>query len=205
MKIYDISFRDIIYQLLPHWLRMRKTLLYLYSLIKPIKDVNIEFLSYYNEKNIILKHNAQTIYLQHYLNYEYDPFDERILIENTSDTSVLYRFNKAESPTPLYYYNQYNNSISYSIGDFVSYGFDIYECISATTGNNPSDIAYWSITTERQVYHYNDGEVSASYNFAIWIPDSIKFLCGFPNFTRFKAQVNQFNFSDKKYTIIIYV
>jgi len=188
---------------MPYWLRTRNTLLYIYSLIKPIKDVNIDFLAYYDAKRRILKHTAQTIYLEHYLNLEYDAVNEGIYIENISESSVLYVFNSAEGQPPLYVYNLYDNSIAYIVGEFCSYGNTIYECIANTTGNNPTDASYWLETTE-QLFLYNDAEAASSYNFIIWIPDAIKISCGYPNYTTFEAKANQFVFSDKKYLIQTY-
>jgi hypothetical protein len=200
---YNVSFRDIIYQLTPYWLRTRKTLLYLYASIKALKDVNILFLDYYDKKRRILKHNAQTIYIEHYLNLEYDPINEGIYIENISNSVITYVFNTEEGQPPLYTYNLYNNTEAYVVGDFISYGNTIYECISNTTGNNPTNATYWSETQE-QIYFYNNGESGASYNFIIWIPDAIKITCGYPNYTTFKAKANQFIFSDKTYLIQTY-
>lgn len=203
LNSYNISFRDIIFQLTPYFLRARKTLLYLYSLIKPIKDVNNSFLSYYEVKKRILKHNAQTIYLEHYLNLEYDAINEGIYIENITESSVLYVFNTEEAQSPIYVYNLYDNSNAYVVGEFCSYGNTIYECIANTTGNLPTNATYWSETTE-QIYLYNNGESASSYNFIVWIPDAIKIQCGYPNYTTFKAKINQFIFSDKTYIIQTY-
>jgi len=66
---FNVNFRDIIFQLTPFFLRKRKVLLYIYSLIKPLKDVNTYFLTYYDSTQRILKHNAQTMYIEHYLNF----------------------------------------------------------------------------------------------------------------------------------------
>ena len=67
---YNISFRDIIYQLTPYWLRTRKTLLYLYGGIKALKDVNILFLDYYDKKRRILKNSffKKCLIIEHYYN-----------------------------------------------------------------------------------------------------------------------------------------
>ena len=113
MNSYNISFRDIVFQLTPFFLRARKTLLYIYGAIKPLKDVNVLFLDYYDKTRRILKHNAQTIYVEHYLNLEYDAVNEGIYIENISETAVLYVFNNSEAQPPIYTYNLYNNTIAY--------------------------------------------------------------------------------------------
>ena len=200
---FNVNFRDIIFQLTPFFLRQRKVLLYIYALIKPLKDVNIYFLSYYNRTQRVLKHYAQTIYIEHYLNLEYDPVNEGIYIENISSNVIQYRYNKAEAQPPLYYYNLYKSATAYIIGEFVSYGNTIYECIANTTGNDPTNAAFWTATVE-QIYYYNNGETDSTYNFIIWIPTGIKIVCGYPNYTTFKAKANQFVFSDKKYTIQTY-
>jgi len=200
---FNVNFRDIVFQLTPFFLRQRKVLLYIYSLIKGLKDVNVMFLAYYDRTQRVLKHNAQTIYIEHYLNLEYDPVNEGIYIENISSNVIQYRYNIAEAQPPLYIYNLYNHATAYVIGEYISYGNTIYECIANTTGNYPSDPVYWTATAE-QIFYYNDGETDSTYNFIIWIPDGIKIVCGYPNYTTFTAKANQFVFSDKKYIIQTY-
>jgi hypothetical protein len=188
---------------MPYWLRLQGTLLYIYSAIKRLKDVNISFLDYYDAKRRILKHNAQTMNIEHYMNLEYDPVNEGIYIENISENAVVYIYNAAEVQPILYHYNLYDNTTAYVVGEYASYGNEIYVCIQNTTGNYPSDASYWTLDVQ-QIFYYNSGETASLYNFIIWIPDSIKIICGYPNYTTFTAKVNQFVFSDKYYIIQTY-
>jgi len=43
----------------------------------------------------------------------------------------------------------YNNSTAYSVGDSVSYNGSSYVCITASTGNLPTDTAYWQLVASK--------------------------------------------------------
>lgn len=43
----------------------------------------------------------------------------------------------------------YNNGTSYSVGDSVSYNGSSYVCITASTGNLPTDTAYWQLVASK--------------------------------------------------------
>jgi hypothetical protein len=56
---------------------------------------------------------------------------------------------------------EYDNGTAYSVGDSVSYGNSSYVCISASTGNLPTNTTYWQLLAEGDA-NYEQSFTSAS-------------------------------------------
>ena len=103
--MFNIDFRRLIYNLLPHFLRKAGTLAYLYSAIQPLRTLNNIFIGFRNNTNYNLSFTGQTIYLEHYLNDQYDPIGRGIYITNLNLAPYNYIFNVIESQPEQYVFN----------------------------------------------------------------------------------------------------
>ena len=103
---YNINFRIIGANLIPSFLRGSTFLSLIYSLIKALKDVNLLLYAITQRITYVLQFNGQIIYLEKYLNDVYDPVDMRIYIQNTSNSSPTYLFNRAELNDETYLFNR---------------------------------------------------------------------------------------------------
>jgi hypothetical protein len=103
--MFDVDFRKAIYNLLPHFLRGEKNLAWLYSIQQPLKALNTIFVSFRTNTLYRLQFTAQIIYLEHYLNDQFDQVGRGIFIDNIEETDFTFTFNKIEEKPALYYYN----------------------------------------------------------------------------------------------------
>lgn len=175
---FKVEFRDVINNLLPHFLRLNTIKSFLFSLIKPLSTLNDNsiLVTNFNQSNTslyqftlfikkFLRFNSQTIYLEKYLNNEWDSTLARIYIINTASEYPAYVYNIIEGKYKIYLYN----------------------------------------TSEVKSYHfYNVGEEADLYDFVVYLPNSIKISCGYPNYTKMKSQINQYKISGKRFTILEY-
>ena len=102
--MFNINFQKIVYNLIPFFLRKEKNLDYIYSLIKPLKDVNVLFFALVNKINYKLTYTSESNVLARFLNNEYSTTG--ISISNNNATDYLFVFNKSESKPKTYVFNK---------------------------------------------------------------------------------------------------
>lgn len=78
---YDIDFKKMVQQLLGTLLRKTKRVAWLTAVLKPLRNLHTEFVSFRNEKAYEVKWNGQTIVLESMLR---DKFGSGITIVNNS-------------------------------------------------------------------------------------------------------------------------
>jgi len=102
--MFDVDFRKLFYNMLPHFLRAPKALAWLDSLSRPLRTLNGVFSSFRNNTNYKLQFTSQVIYLEHYLNDQFDPVQRRIFITNINDIGLrfIYTLPEAEPRQPIY-------------------------------------------------------------------------------------------------------
>ena len=103
--MFSIDFRQLVYNILPHFLRKAGALAYLYAAVKQLKDLNTTFTTFRNTTNYNLSFTGQTIYLEHYLNDQFDPVGSGIYITNLNNNPYNYLFNVIEAGPEQYVYN----------------------------------------------------------------------------------------------------
>lgn len=99
---FNVVFRYIVSELTPGFLRKSAFVNFLYSLIKGLQDTNDAFYQKTEDIFYYLKFNAQVIYLEKYLNDQYDPVQRRINISQLDYVATNYLFNDAEAEAPFY-------------------------------------------------------------------------------------------------------
>ena len=102
--MFNINFQKIVYNLIPFFLRKEKNLDYIYSLIKPLKDVNVLFFALVNKINYKLTYTSESNVLARFLNNEYSTTG--ISISNNNATDYLFVFNKSESKPKTYVFTK---------------------------------------------------------------------------------------------------
>lgn len=103
--MFNIDFRHIVYNLTPYFLRSDENLSWLYSLIEPVAELNIVFNSFRDNTLYLLQFTSQTIYLEHYLNDQFDPIGRGIFITNLDELDWIFLRNEIEQKPPFYLFN----------------------------------------------------------------------------------------------------
>jgi hypothetical protein len=148
--------------------------------------------------------SSQIIYLQRYLNDQFDAIPRRIYIVNENNAIVNYIFNKAESPAAAqkrYLFNKseaYDNTTAYVLGDIVTYGGKVYRALGATTGNLPTNTTKW-VYLRDVMYLFNKGERSADYNFRVYVPNILVI-----DADKLDDEIQRYIFSGIKYEVVYY-
>lgn len=104
--MFEVDFRKVFYNLIPHFLRSTAQLAWLDSLQKPLKALNDTFSKFRNYYNYRFLFTAQTIYLEHYLNDKFDQLTRGIFIANLEQTDFTFVYNKIEVKPAFYFYNK---------------------------------------------------------------------------------------------------
>lgn len=103
---YTINISTYLSRIIKRELRQPKVLALLTSILKPFSDVNNEFVELTDETKYLLQFNGQTIYLEHYLNDQYDNVLRRIYIETVSESNRVVLYYKTEGQAPVYIYRK---------------------------------------------------------------------------------------------------
>lgn len=103
--MFDVDFRKIFYNLIPHFLRADNLLAWLYSLQAPLDSLNFRFNALRKRTKYRLQFTAQIIYLEHYLNDQFDPVGRGIFITNIEENDFTWLYNNIALKSPTYYYN----------------------------------------------------------------------------------------------------
>lgn len=96
MSRYSINFDRLMNMIIPYYLRSRKYVLFLQSLVSPLQKKNKDFILFAEEKKIEAAMTSQVMLFTWYLNHKYnkyfvDPTDS-IIIEDAIDIGVpVYR------------------------------------------------------------------------------------------------------------------
>lgn len=103
--MYNVDYNELGNQQLPIKKRKPKWKSILFSILKPLQTVNDQMVEFHEETRYALLFNAQVIYLEHFLNDQYDPIDRGIYIEDTANIDYTYLHNKIEEVDPVYVFN----------------------------------------------------------------------------------------------------
>ncbi|MCP3682123.1 MAG: hypothetical protein GY861_05470 [bacterium] len=156
-RIVKIDFSNFIENTLPHFLRATFHVNWAYSLMRPLRYIHDIFYSFYEERQFFLRHTAQTVYVEHYLNAKYN-------IDNPSS-----------SATPASPYNATNEDI-YIVNNDVT-GQQIYnkaEVIPSGEEIYVYNASEYPLAGGSQEYYlYNKTDVSLGDNFTVFVPNSI--------------------------------
>lgn len=102
--IWLIDIPDFIKKNIKKQLRKPKNLAFLNAAFKALETINISFATIADKLTYELQFNGQKIYLQHYLNDQFDATLRRIYIENTAASNRVTIYFKSEGQAPTYIY-----------------------------------------------------------------------------------------------------
>ena len=212
--MFRVNFRDLSFQLSPDEFRAPIYLRYLYSLVKPLSDINDNGtpIQFFNQKNRsfypltvfisrFLAVDGSRIAVQKYLNELWDPTNEGILIVNSATVEVLYRYNNSEQHTDEYDYNAWDATVDYAASNewVLAANGNVYESLQTpNVDKEPSaNGAYWVLYSTAQEYMFNEADIYTA-DYTIKIPRLVTMQPGYSP-DRFKAQVNFFNAAGRTY------
>jgi hypothetical protein len=156
------------------------------------------------EINYKLQFNGLKIYLEKFLNDQFDNIQTRIYIISNVKFNQRFVYNKVETLStlnPTYLYNKWNIATTYVAGERVKYGTRIYKAKVGTTGNQP-DISPTQWEDEKDPYYIkNKSEFGGDTDYTIYIPAALWAAIDQDNF---RAKVNIYNPAGKQYTITTY-
>ena len=185
--MYSVDWDLFIQRILPWFKRKPIIIAWLRALIKPLKQLNSQFLAYVDDVLYRLAITSQIIYLEKLLNDKfnnglpardasatvglYDGTPTGIYITDPSDLIFpLYIWNKVELRPAIILYNKWRDGKYYGLGDFVVYGDSVWKCIGVTINtippDTPSEWEWYSYKT----YLRNKSEFDGLYEFIINVP-----------------------------------
>jgi len=101
---YRLPTDRLINQLVPHYLPGRKYILFLQSLVYPLKTLNDRFVMFAKEKQIEARMTSQVMYFEWYLNYKFSKYfrdnEDRIFIQESKTVGVDIYHEGAEYSKP---------------------------------------------------------------------------------------------------------
>jgi len=101
---YKLNFDRLVNQLVPHFLSGRKYILFLQSLVFPLRSTNEYFTGFAHEKLIEARMTSQIMYFEWYLNRKFSRYltdpDEPIYIRQSSTIGVDIYHEKAQHAKP---------------------------------------------------------------------------------------------------------
>jgi len=152
-----------------------------------------------------LQFDGRKIYLEKFLNDQFDNIHTRIYISNNAKFNQNYLYNKIETLSvlnPTYIYNKYDATVTYAADERVRYGTRVYKSkVGSNTGNQP-DISPTQWEDEKDAYYLkNRGEFQNVTDYTIFIPAALWSAIDQDNF---KSKVNIYNPAGKQYTIQTY-
>ncbi|KKN24450.1 hypothetical protein LCGC14_0894750 [marine sediment metagenome] len=207
--MFNIDFKDIIFQLTPHFLRKDNLLRFMFSGIKPLKTINNDgvVVESFGQKNSslhqfilfianFLNFDARTIYLERFLNDIYDPVTEGIVIVNDNTIRVLYLFNKAEEREDVFFYNNWDSTIAYIVDDF-AVGTDnkVYQANTNNTNDEPPSGNWDFVKDITFVFNFQD---EFPFDYRVEIPLGITLQPDYSN-ERIKSQIRLFNAAGRSF------
>ena len=110
MKRYSLPTDRLVNQLVPHFLGGRKYILFIQSLLFPLKSLNERFRRFAKEKHIEMRMTSQILYFEWYLNHKFGEYltdkQERIIIQESQSIGVdIYHENSRISKPFTIWYN----------------------------------------------------------------------------------------------------
>lgn len=104
--MFSIDFQNIAYNSIPHFLRKPIFLDWLFALIRPLKEANIDFVTFANNTEYALLFTAETNVLERFLNDQFDPINRTIFITNIDEVDFQFIHNKVEGKAPTFIFNK---------------------------------------------------------------------------------------------------
>jgi len=170
---YTINWHKILRENIPYFFQTWFRLNWIHALVKPIKNINVEFgqvrQAYINK----VAYNGQRMNLEKILNDKFDSSLRRIFITDSFHFNNHYLYKKVESKPPRYLHKKWNSATNYGIGQFSVEGNSIYKSLTNNLNAQPS-ISPTDWDYERKVeFLRKRSEYSLTSGFIVNVPTSL--------------------------------
>ncbi len=162
----------------------------MYSILKPLKTVNVLFVAFRLAIQYKLQFNAQIIYLEHYLNDLYDPAKRDIYIEDTANIEFNYLYNTIENRPPIYLFNNNNIDSLYNSSETSS---------SIVSNASEASPLYLGSLIGMPFYFLNNSEYANQVDYIVMVPVGISY-----NELLMRKQILTYNQAGKRFNINTY-
>lgn len=153
MNIFNINWNLFSDNLLPLGLRNLQFREWIRSLLRPIKQLHLNFLNYRDHCLYRIKHNSQISYMEAVLNDLFDSGDRRIRIVNTVFKEPIYFYEPEEQREVFHYEPDDNRPVYYrEPDDFAGEGVDFIVCV-------PPDLRPATTSAERALLTRMSGQI----------------------------------------------
>lgn len=148
--MFSVDFENIATNLLPIAKRKVKRIALLRSILSPLQYLNTVFNTFRTNTHYSLRFNAQVIYLEHFLNDQYDPGDRGIYIEDNANIEYTYIFNKDEAVEPQYLFNSSEAEPPVYFYNRIDYDADFDYIVKVPVG-----VSFSEIEMRNKILRYN--------------------------------------------------
>ncbi len=208
MSKFNVNYRDLVTEFIPHFMRKPRMLSTMFSSIAALQSLNNNgvpvsafgqlVLSLFQFQVFIrnfIHFDARTIYLEKYLNDIYDPVQKRIIITNDNTSHVLYLFNDAEQRAPVFFYNNWDDTINYIVDDRSVTGNKVYKATSPNLNDQPPS-ANWDFVKDLTFVFSKDDEFPVDYQIEIPLDVTLQ-----PDYSseRIRSQIDLLNAAGRTY------
>lgn len=190
--MFNIDFNDIAKKLIPESERGPRFIAWFKSAIRPLVQLHSQFTSFRDDINYKLLFNAQVIYLEHFLNDQYDNVNRQIYIEDTANITYNYLYNENENRPPVYLHN-------YSSVDYMRNENEFYET-DIKLYNIPENQPYYlNSISNNQYYFYNQYEFQTQVDYIVMVPFAVNY-----DEQKMRRQILEYNVAGKRFNINTY-
>lgn len=158
-----VNFQNLIFGLLPYFLRKVKTIAFVNALIKPLQQVNVRLVALRSDTIFLLSFNAQIIYLEKYLNLVYlnsNAYPNNIHIVDTANVDFDYLYNKSEVQQPKYFYNNADANVPIYLKNSIELtstaSYSVYVPSATTSQNDYLGINFDETILINRIKQYNN-------------------------------------------------
>lgn len=195
----NINWLKIVKENLPSFLQKNRRIDFLKVLICPFVKIYTELLQAFDLFVLKIRYNGQVMYLEKILNKKFSPITGGIYIEDGFLVPNYYVYNRIELKDPIYIYNRWTSSLSFSPDEFCIYQNKVWKSLTSNSNSVPSlSNTDWSFVRE-VIYMRQREDFSLSYNFIVKVPASLVF-----NIIHMRAILDYYKLAGTQYKIITY-
>ena len=164
-----------------------------------IKTIYDEYVVFRTEKLYLINFTGQTMYLQKYLQDEFE--EGGIYISDGLMMLPVYLFNADESFIPVYIGNLFIDETVYSADESIVYLNTWYTYSDTGTGVTPDLDENATAEGEIETMLVNESEVMSANDFIVWVPASKYDAMTNDDFNKMNAIVRYYKLVNKNYSI----
>jgi len=197
--MFNVLFSYLTKILVPTRLRQLRMLSWMNLVVSYIKTIYDEYVVFRTEKLYLINFTGQTMYLQKYLQDEFE--EGGIYISDGLMMLPVYLFNADESFIPVYIGNLFIDETVYSADESIVYLNTWYTYSDTGTGVTPDIDENATSEGEIEMMLVNESEVMSANDFIVWVPASKYDAMTNDDFNKMNAIVRYYKLVNKNYSI----